>query len=196
MIGWLIKRGAKRKQGGIIRRINIAFAGAIGFDIQLMRGQRQRRERYALLLEIDVEIGLAGGASHHTDTHAGQLQRRDDAAIGADHEALPVKKADPDEFKAELDLTLHGPRRVARQNIDLARLQGGETIIGIQRHVAHRLAPAQGGSRNGATDIGLETLPFAGGVACRKAGQPFIDAAQDMAARFRRLQRWAHESRG
>ena len=123
------------------------------------------------------------------------MQRRDDAAIGADHEALAVKKADPDEFKAEFDLTLHGPRRVARQNIDLAGLQGGETAIGIERHVAHRLAFAESGGGNGATDVGLEALPFAGGIACGKAGQPFIDAAQDMAACFRCLQRWAHERR-
>ena len=74
---------------------------------------------------------------------------------------------------------------------DLAGLQRGEALLRIERHVLDLLGVLEHGRGDGATEVDVETRPFALAVSRRKTRPRGIDAADDLAACLYRVERLA-----
>ncbi len=68
----------------------------------------------------------------------------------------PSKYVTAGKVEPEFDLATHGPSRVARQQVDLAGLEGIEAVGRGERHEIHLARIAQDSSSDGATEIGVE----------------------------------------
>jgi len=75
----------------------------------------------------------------------------------------------------------------ARQDVDLAGLQRGEALLGVQRHVLDLAAVAQHGRCDGLADVDVQAGPVALAVGGREAGQAAVDAADQLAAGLDRV---------
>ncbi len=77
------------------------------------------------------------------------------------HEALAVIIGDAGEEQALADFARKSPCRVVRQNIDFARLQRGETVLGGENDEFHLRRIIEDRRRNGAAEIDVEASPVA-----------------------------------
>jgi hypothetical protein len=84
--------------------------------------------------EVVGEVELGGGAGLDADLGPVELERTLHAEIGRHHEALAVIEGDPGEDEAQGRVAGQGPGGVARQDVDLARLECREPLLGGQRH--------------------------------------------------------------
>src|SRR5690606_14851061 len=85
---------------------------------------------------------------------------------------------------------------VARENVDLAGLQGREALLRIERHEVDLLRIAQHGRGNGAAGIDVQARPVALCVGGRETGHAVGHAALDGAALLDRVERLAGKGRG
>ena len=74
------------------------------------------------------------------------------------------------------------------QHVDFARLQGGEAVLGRQRHELDLVGVVEDGGGDGAADVDVEAGPFALRVGQAEAGQRAVGAAIEDAAVLHRLQ--------
>src|SRR3546814_10353605 len=72
------------------------------------------------------------------------------------HESLAVVIDDAGEIEAEAGIATKRPGRVARQDIDLARLQRGEAVLGAQRREPQLRRVAEHRRRHGAAEIDID----------------------------------------
>ena len=100
------------------------------------------------------------------------------------HEALAVIVVDAGEVEAERGVAADRPGRVARQHVDLARLQRGEAVLGGERRELDLGRVAEDRRRDGAAIVDVEARPFALVVRRGEAGEAGVDAALDEALRL------------
>ena len=176
----LADRGQARRVGGQ----RVAAAGEEG-GVHL--GDVLDDDRLVLHVvgtEVVGEVELGRGAGLHADAGAGQLLGARHVELLRHHEALAVVVGGGREVEAELGVAGQRPGGVARQQVDLARLQGREALLGVERHELHLVAVAEQGGSNGAADVDVEADPLAGRVGDREAAEAGVDAADQLAARF------------
>jgi hypothetical protein len=77
------------------------------------------------------------------------------------HEALAVVVDDRGEVHALAGIALQRPGGLARQDVDLARLQCREALRRRQRRDAHLHAVAEHGGRDRAAHVDVEAAPYA-----------------------------------
>ncbi len=95
------------------------------------------------------------------------------------HEALAVVVVDGHEVQAELGLTGQGAGRVAGQHVDLARLQGGETLLCGQGDILDLTGIAENGSGHGAGGIDIEAFPDPFLIGHAEAEHAAVDTGHD-----------------
>ena len=81
------------------------------------------------------------------------------------------------------------PSGVARQQVDLAGLQGREALGGGERRVADRIGIAEERCGHGTADVDIEARPVAGIIRVGEAGKTGADAALDEALFENRISR-------
>ncbi len=121
-----------------------------------------------VVLEVVGEVELGVGAGLHADRGAVEIVDRLHAERLLHHDALAVIVVDDGEDEAELGVARHRPGGVAREHVDLARLQRGEALLGVERGVLHLggVAEDRRGDRLAVVDV--EAGPVAVGVGdCR-----------------------------
>ncbi len=129
------QRQADRIEAGLVGGVDVAAAGVVGGVDLLELLEDDRIVLHLVGLEVVGEVELGRGAALHADRGAGELQRGVHAGqlLGVDHEALAVIVGDAGEVQAERGVAVQRPGRVARQNVDFARLQSREAILGAER---------------------------------------------------------------
>jgi hypothetical protein len=118
-----------------------------------------------------------------------------DLALDRDHEALAVVVGDAGEVQAQRGVAGQRPGGVARQDVDLARLQCGEALLRVQRHEADLVAVAEHGRGYRAADVDVEAGPVALAVGRGEPGQAGVHAADHLATLLDRVQRLARMGR-
>src|SRR5690606_19105168 len=89
----------------------------------------------------------------------------------------------------EFDLTAHGPRRVAREDVDLSVRQRVEPLVRLQRHERDLAPIAEHGRRDRPAEIDVEARPGAGACPRGETEQPRVDPAEELAALAYRVER-------
>src|SRR6185369_4296795 len=98
------------------------------------------------------------------------------------HEALAVVKRDAGEDHALRRVAGERPGGVARENVDLARLQRGEPLLRAGRLELHFVGVAEDGGGDGAANVDVDTGPAALAVGDGEAGEARVDSANQRAA--------------
>ena len=139
--------------------------------------------------EIVGEVQLGGRAGLGTNLGAGEFERRGHAERLFDHETLAVVIDHAGEHQAERGVARHGPGRVARQDVDVPRLQRGEALLGVETGIFDlgRIVEDRRGER--AAEVNVESLPGAVLIFGSKAEQARINAALHESLRFDIFQR-------
>jgi hypothetical protein len=188
-MGVLVGQGRPgRGQGRDVRRQDVA-------DLLLIvrpgpvEGRRQHRLPVDVAgLEPVAQVQLAGRARLDADLGAGQFGGALQVKIPGRQEALTVVVADPGEIDALAGVAAEGPAGVARQQVHLAGLQGGEALVVGQGDEGDPLRTAQHRGGQGAAEVDVEAGPAAGPVLVGESGQPRIDAAAQDPSRLDRRQ--------
>ncbi len=139
--------------------------------------------------EIIGEVELAGCALLHAHGGVVELERRADFEGPAHHEALAVVERDGGEIEPERGVARQGPGGVARQHVDLAGLQRGETILRRQRHELDFGRIVENRRRDGAAEIDVEAGPIALRIGQAETRQRTVSAADQLAAFLDRRKR-------
>ena len=168
---------------------HVAFAIVIGLPAFFRGAERQHLERHVLGAEIVRQIQFGRGAGLGAHRLAAKLQGGVDPGIPAQQKALAVIIGDAGKHQAERTFPRHRPGRVARQHIDLARLQRRKARGRIERHERHFGGVAEDRRRHGAADIDVKAAPGVLVVHAGKAQQSLADAAIERAALLDGLQR-------
>ena len=168
---------------------HVAFAIVIGFQAFFRGAERQHLQRHVLGAEIIRQIQFAGGAGLGAHRLAAELQRGVDPGIPAQQKTLAVIIRDAGEHQAERTFPRHRPGRVARQQVDLARLQRRKARGRIERRERHFRRIAKNRRRHRTADIDVKAGPGVLVVHAGKPQQPLADAAIERAALLDRLQR-------
>ena len=113
----------------------------------------------------------------HTDRCPVQLRGTRDAQRPAPDETLSVVVVDPHERQAQVDVARQRPCGVARQHVDLTRLQRREAGLPGQVHEIDRVRIAEHRRRQGAAVGHVEAGPVASVVSICKPRQTGVDAA-------------------
>ena len=119
-----------------------------------------------------------------------------DVGRAVHHEALAVIIVGADEGQPEIGLARHGPGRVAREEVDLARLERVEAVGGRQRHVLDLVGVAEDGGGDRTAEVDVEARPLAGGVGDAEAEKALVDAADEMPALLDVVERSRESGRG
>ena len=186
------RRGQARGVGGVA----VATARGIGLQQLVELLDQHRLEGHLVLAEIVREVEFGGGAGLHADGGAVQFPGALDAALGRHHEALAIVEIDAGDVEAERGVAQQGLRGVARDDIDLARLQGDETLLRGGRRVLGLLRIAEQGGGNGAAEIDVEPRPLALAVGEGEAGEARVDRALHETLGLDGVESGAGESRG
>ncbi len=128
------------------------------------------------------EVELAGGALLHADRRIVELERRSHLERPAHHEALAVEEGDGRKFEPERGVARQRPGGVARQHVDFAGLQGGEAVLGGQRHELDLGGIVENGGRDGAAEIDVEAGPVALRIGQAESGERPVGAANQFTA--------------
>src|SRR4051812_38329274 len=162
--------GAGRIEARRVGGVDVATAGIEGGADLLDLLDDHRLEAHLVGAEVVGEVELGGGAGLHADGGAVQLLGALHAELLGYHEALAVVVVDAGEVEAERGVALQGVGGVARQDVDLARLQRGKALLRRCRHVLDLLRIAEQRRRDGAADIDVEAGPLALVVLLGEAG--------------------------
>jgi len=176
-----------------------ADARGIGVAAALVVG----RDGVVILLEVDdgdLEVALAepvggvlllGRAGGDADRGVGQVGDLGDLGLGAHHEGLALVEVDALEVHAERSVAREGDGGVARQQVDLARLQHRPALLHRGRRVLDLGGVAQHGGGERAAIVDVEPGPLTLVVGEGEARQAKMHAAFDMAARLDGIERRA-----
>ena len=93
-----------------------------------------------------------------------QLQSTFDFAFHRHHEALAVVVSHCGLAQAQRRITRQSECRVARQDVDLTRLQGRKALLRVQGHVLHFGRIRQDRRRHGFADVHIQATPVAIGI--------------------------------
>ena len=173
------QRQADAVEARLVGRVDVAAAGIIG-GVGFLELLEDHRVVFEIVgLEVVGEVQFGRGAGLHADRGAGKLQRGVHARqlLGVDHEALAVIIGDAGEVEAERGVAVDRPGGVARQDVDFARLQRGEAVLGGERRELHLGAVAEDRGGDRAAEIDVEAGPFALVVRRGEAGEAGVDAA-------------------
>ena len=157
--GALAARVAAEARG--VGGVDVAAAGEEGGADLVDLLDHHRLEGHLVGAEVVGEVELGGGAGLHADRGAVQLLGALHAELLRHHEALAVVVVDAGEVEAERGVARQRPGRVARQDVDLARLQRGEALLRGERHVLDLLGVAEDRRGDGAADVDVEAGPLA-----------------------------------
>ena len=161
---------AGRVEARGVGREDVAAAGEEGGAHFLDLLDDDRLEGHLVGAEVVGEVELGGGAGLHADRGAVQLLGALHAELLVHHEALAVIVVDAGEVEAERGVARQRPGRGAGQQVDLARLQRGEALLGGGRHVLDLVGIAEDRGGDGAAGVDVEARPLAlavgGGEAC------------------------------
>ena len=129
--------------------------------------------------EVVREVQLGGGAGLHADGGAVQFLGALDAERLPDHEALAVVEPCADEDAAQRRVTARRPGRVAGQDVDFARLQQREAVLGIAGDELRLVGIAQDGSgqRFAVIDVDAGPTPLLSGA--EKPARPVLTAQRN-----------------
>ena len=180
-------------QARSVRGEGVAAAGVVGLDGLVGGGEGDDLVLQVVGSEVVGEVELGGGALLRADRSAVELQRRVHAQLLADHEALAVIVVDAGEGDAERGVAGHRPGRVADQQVDFARLQRSEAVLGGKRDELDlaRIVEDRRGDRAAIVDV--EARPVTLRVRHAETGEAGVRAAVQDAAlldlRERRLRR-------
>src|SRR5678815_1785362 len=94
----------------------------------------------------------------------------DRSSAASDVYKRQVIVVDAGEVEAERGIARQRPGRVARQQIDLARLERGEALLRRGRHDLELAGVAEDGGGDGSAEIDVEARPFALAVSAGEAG--------------------------
>ena len=170
-------RPAHRHEARHVGGVDVAAAGEVGVGHLLELLDHHRLERHVVGAEVVGQVELGGGAGLHADGGAVELLGAFHVQLLRHHEALAVVVVHAGEIEAEAGVARQRPGGVARQDVDLARLQRGEALLRGERREAHLRRVAEHGGRDGAADVDVEPLPLALRIGLREAGQAGVDAA-------------------
>ena len=137
------------------------------------------------------QVLLGRRARLHAHGRALQLLGVLDLALDRDHEALAVVVGDAGELHTQRGVARQRPGGVARQDVDLTRLQRSKSLLRIQWHELDLVAVAEHRCRDRAADVDVEPGPVALAVGLRKARQPRVHAADHLSAGLDGVQRLA-----
>ncbi|MNE28118.1 hypothetical protein D3C80_1215480 [compost metagenome] len=195
LLGVLGFLGAYRGQARGVGGIGLAAAREIGGigGIELV-------EHHGLQVElVDArEIGevlLGRGARLHADRRALELLGALHLGLGRHHEALAVIEHDGRESQAHGSVARQRHRRIARQHVHFAGLQGREALLRRQRHPFDFLRIAQQRGRDGLAHVHVQACPLALAVGRGEARHAAADAHGDLVALLDRVQRLARMGR-
>jgi len=168
---------------------DVAAARFVGLHGLVVGGEGDGFQLHLVAAKIIREVEFGGGALADANRRFAQFERRLDLELLAHHEALAVEIIDTGEVEAERGVARAGPGGVAREHVDLARLQGGEAVLGGERHELDLLRIVENRRGDGAAEVDVETGPVALGVGQAEAGKPGVAAAVERAARLDRGER-------
>ena len=178
--------GAQRRKLRGVGRQDVATAAFEALDGLVRRVEGDRRVGHALRAEIVGEVQFGRGAGLNADRRAIKFRGAIDAERSVHEKALTVIIVeDAREGQAQRIIAGGRHRGVARQQIDFARLQRGETLFRGQRHEAHFVRIAENGGGDGAAQINVNAAPIALIIGVRKARQARRHAASQLASAFR-----------
>jgi hypothetical protein len=95
----------------------------------------------------------------------------------------------PGKAKPQLGLALHRPCGVARQHVDRPGLELVEPLGCIERHELDKRSITEGRGGNRLAEVDVEASPLSLGRLRCKTLKPWIDPAQQLAARLHLIQR-------
>ena len=184
----VLEHGALGREAGAVRRVGVAAVGGVVLARLGRVLDDDRFELHLVAAEIVGQIEFGRGARLNADRRAVELHGALDAEGLAGDEALPVVIHHADELEAQVHVALEGPRRVAGENVDFTRLKRREARLAGQRLVGHLVGIAENSGADGAAVIDVETSPDALVVGRGEAREAGVDAANEIAALFHRLQ--------
>src|SRR6195952_4501239 len=153
-----------------------AFVGGVEGD---------RRVLQVVGAEVVGHVQLGSGTGLNADGRAVQFLGTFSPPLAVGPEANAVVISDgTKEHQTHARVAGAGPGGVTRQDVDLARLQRGETLFGVQLAEFDFLGVAEHGSRYSATEVGVDTLDGAAFVRHRETWQTVTHAALDEALRL------------
>src|SRR3954468_1633271 len=182
------------KAGGV-GGVGVAAAGVVGLDGFGCRRKRHSLELHLVGAEIVGEIQLGGGALLNANRGVAEFERRVELQRLPHQEALPVIIIDAGEVQPERRVARRGPGGVARQHVDLTRLQRGEAVLGGQRHDLHFIGVVEDRPRQGLAEIDVEAGPAAWRVRQAEAGERAVRSAVQHAALLDGVERLGRGSR-
>ena len=183
--GELLPLAVKARRIGGVR---VAASGLVGLARLVTGGEGHGLELHLVGAKVVGKVELGGGALLHADGGAVEFERRTHLQRPAHHEALAVEVGDGDEIEPERGIARQGPGGVARQNVDLARLQRGKAVLGGQRYELDLGRIVEDRGRYGAAEIDVEPGPVALGIRQAEAGKGSVGAADQFAATLDRGQ--------
>src|SRR5581483_8173736 len=153
-----------------IRRVRGAPLGKIGPDGLIVPFEGEETVGHAAGLEEACDVELARGAGPHTDSGAVEIADRLDATRGLHHEALPIVVIHSDEREAARAVALARPGRIAHQNVDFSRPQGGKALEPMDRNIVDRQRIPENGRCDCPAVVDVEAPPISLTIGLTEAG--------------------------
>ena len=161
MIVGLLQPRAPLVQLDDIRREQVAGPGVVGLRRFLQRGERDRRVGGAVLPIEFGQIELGGAALLNAD--ARRSARREPGRAfrsgAARQQPLPAKEGYGGVKQLVTRLSRLRPGRAGEEDIHLARVQGGQPLLAIQRLYAELQRIVENRDREGPAKIDVESAP-------------------------------------
>ena len=180
-----------RSQARCVRGVGHAAACEVGAGGGLDLFKHHRLDAQVVGARKVRQVFLGGGAGLHANGLALELLGALDLALDWNHETLAVIVGDHGLVQTQRAVAGQREGGVAREHVDLARLQGGETLLRIERHVLDLAGIAQNSGSNGLAHVHIQTRPIAAGICGRKPGQARVDAADHLATLLDSVQGFA-----
>ena len=133
-------------------------------------------------------VALGRGALGDADDHAVEVGDRREPAVAGDHDPLAVVEVGLQERGTLGAVASGSPRRVADQHVDLAGLQGGEPVGGLDVDELDGLGIAEDGGRDHSTEVGVEADMIALRCEHCESGQSVACAAANDAIGLHRVE--------
>ena len=193
--GLLVADGADRGELRGVGGEGIAAAERIGGDVLLDALEHDGGERHLVGAEIVGEVQLRRRARLHADRGAVEVAHALHVRLLRHHEALAVVEIDAGHVEAERRVAHQRLCGVARQDVDLARLQRHEALLRRHRRVSDLGRVAEHRRGDGLAQIDVDAGPDAARIRGREAGHGAVDAALDEALGLDRVERGAGDRR-
>src|SRR5689334_8788278 len=167
-----------------VGRVDLATAGKERARDRLGSVEDDRLVLHVVRAEVVGDVLLARRPGLHADGRAVHLLGARDAQLLRDHEALAVVVVDAGEDDPERRVARQRPGAVAREDVDLARLQRSEALLRVERNELDLVGVVQDRGGDRLAEIDVEAGPLALAVGVREARPGGVDSAHDLAARL------------